>query len=292
MAAGITPKFFGQYLLEKGILTKDQLVESINYQKSKILKMGEIAIQEKMMTEKEVAKVHNEQKRTDMRFGDLAVDLGLLSDDQLKEILTIQKNNHIYLGEAIVACGHMDDKTLDEQLAAFKDEQKQVPPIEVMIHEDIPEKRLVETSVDLTEKLMLRVGDMQAKSGQLKVDQTEIKNMGIAVLMDLKGDISARYLLNMSWDVAHQIAKKTFKKDDLPFDEELIKDTSQEFVNVVCGNVRAKMLESGKTIEIVPPTGHLDREESTIAFQDNEKGTVIPGYTTLGNYEIALLTKV
>ncbi len=292
MAAGITPKFFGQYLLEKGILGKDQLIEAIKYQKSKILKMGEIAIRKKMMTEKEVAKVHNEQKRTDMRFGDLAVELGLITEDQLKEILTIQKYNHIYLGESIVACGHMDKENLAKQLSLFKEEQQQVPPIEVMIKENIPEKKLVEVSVDLTEKLMLRIGDMQAKSGQLLLEQKESKNMGITVMMDLKGDISARYVLNLSWDVAHQIAKKTFKKDDLPFDGELIKDTSQEFVNVVCGNVRAKMLEGGKTIEIVPPVGLTDKDAPIVKFNDNEQGTIIPGYTTMGNYEIAVLTKV
>lgn len=288
---GITPKFFGQYLLEKGILNKDQLIESINYQNSKILKLGEIALDKGFISEKDIAKIHNEQKRTDARFGDLAVNMGLLSQAQLEEIITIQKNNHIYLGEAIAACGHMSIEMVDSELALFKEEQKSVPPIEVMIKEDVPHKDLVEVSVDLTEKMMRRVGDMISKAGQLRIMTEPVKNLGFAAVLEYKGDITTRYILNLSKDVAHQIAKKTFKKDTLPFDSELLLDTAGEFVNVVCGNVRSKMLELGKKIEILPPTMSTDEQKSFIDLLEGEQAIVVPGYTTFGDYEIAVTVK-
>ena len=288
---GITPMFFGQYLLEKGSLTKDQLIESINYQKSKILKLGEIALDRKLLTEKEIAKIHNEQKRTDMRFGDLAVKMKLLTAEQLGEIITIQKNNHIYLGEAIVACGHMDQTSIDRELQCFKEEQKSVPPIEVMIQEDVPQKELVEICVDLTEKMMRRVGDMISKSGQVRTESGSVKNLGVASTLKFRGDIIAKYILNLSWEVGHEIARKTFKKEDLPFDEELIADTISEFVNIVCGNVRSKMIETGKKIDIIPPTWATAKAEAALALKETENATVIPGYTTIGNYEVAIVTK-
>jgi len=289
--AGITPKFFGQYLLEKDVLDKDQLIESINYQKSRILKLGEIAIKKNFMSEKDVAKIHNEQKRTDKRFGDLAVEMEMLTQQQLEEILTYQKNNHIYLGEAIVECGYMDQAQLDQHLKDFQEEQKTIPPIEVMIEEDIPHKDLVEVAVDISEKIMLRVGDMVSKTGRLRTEESEIKNLGVTSVMKLSGDVPSKYVLNLSWDVAHQIAKKTFKKDDLPYDEELIGDTTSEFVNIICGNVRAKMLEMGKKVDITPPTWHPDKQEAAIKLEDSEQATIVAGYTPLGNYEIALISK-
>lgn len=288
---GITPKFFGQYLLEKGILTKDELIASINYQKSKILKLGEIALDRGFISEKNIAKIHNEQKKTDMRFGDLAVDMGIITKEQLEEIITIQKNNHIYLGEAISACGYMTNEQVEAELQSFKEEQKSVPPIEVMIKEDIPNKELVEVSVDLTEKMMRRVGDMISKAGQLRVETTPLKNLGFVSILEYKGDISSRYILNLSKDVAHQIAKRTFKKDSLPYDDELLSDTASEFVNVVCGNVRSKMLELGKKIDILPPTRFTDNELAAIDLLEGETAIVVPGYTTLGDYEIAITCK-
>ncbi len=286
------PKFFGQYLLEKEILNKDQLIESINYQKSKILKLGEIAVQHNFLTEKQVAKIHNEQKRTDMRFGDLAVSMGFLTTEQLEEIITIQKNNHIYLGEAIIACGHMDKGQLDTQLKAFQSEQKAIPPIEVMIKEDIPAKALVEVSVDLTEKLFRRIGDMISKAGQLHIEKDSIKNLGVISQLDFRGDINARYLINVTWEIGHEIAKKTFKKEDLPFDDELIKDTMSEFVNIVCGNIRSKMIEMGKKLEFQPPVNFMDKAEKSIPVASGEHATVVPGYTQIGNYELAIITKI
>lgn len=288
----LTPKFFGQYLLEKETLTKEQLIEAINYQKSKILKLGEIAVMRGYLTEKQVAKTHNEQKRTDLRFGDLAVQMGLLTQQKLEEMITIQKNNHVYLGEAIIACGYLDKATLDRELAAFKDEQKAVPPIEVMIKEDIPEKELVEVAVDLTEKLMRRLGDMISKSGQLRIENGALANLGVIARLDFKGDIAASYVINLSWDVAQQIAKTTFKKDDLPFDAELAKDTVQEFVNIVCGNIRAKTLaDYGKKLDFQPPVCFMDSADKTVPVGKGNQAVVVPCYTQIGNYEIAVVTK-
>ncbi len=287
----LIPKFFGQYLLEKGVLNKDQLIDAINYQKSKILKMGEIATSQNYLSEKQVAKIHNEQKRTDMRFGDLAVQMGMLTQTQLEEIITIQKNNHIYLGEAIVTCGHMDDETLEKELDAFKNEQRAVPPIEVIINEDVPVKEFVEVSVDLTEKMMRRIGDMISKSGQLKLEKEGIKNLGVISYLEFKGDINARYVINISWEVGQELAKKTFKKEDLPFDEELIKDTLAEFVNVVCGNIRSKMLEQGKKMEFQPPVSFTEKTNDVLKIDSSEHATIVPGYTQLGNYELVVVSK-
>lgn len=290
--SSMIPKFFGQYLLEKEILNKDQLIDAINFQKSKILKLGEIAVQYQFLSEKQVAKIHNEQKRTDMRFGDLAVSMGFLTPQQLEEIITIQKNNHIYLGEAIVACGHLTNEQVEKNLQDFKSEQQAIPPIEVMIQEDIPNKELVEVSVDLTEKLLRRVGDMISKSGQLKIESEQIENLGCLTYLDFRGDLNARYLINVSWNIGHEIAKKTFKKDDLPYDEELIKDTVSEFVNIVCGNIRSKMIELGKKLDFQPPISHIDKIDKTLPVTKGEKAVIIPGYTQIGNYELAILMKM
>ena len=288
----MVPKFFGQYLLEKDILDKDQLIEAINYQKSKILKLGEIAVQHGFLTEKQVAKIHNEQKRTDMRFGELSISMGFLTETQLEEIITIQKNNHIYLGEAIIACGHMDKDTLEKNLKEFKEDQKSIPAIEVMIKEDIPNKELVEVAVDLTEKLFRRVGDMLSKTGQLRIETAAVGNLGVASCLDFRGDIHARYIINVSWEIGHEIAKKTFKKDDLQFDEELIRDTLSEFVNIICGNIRSKMIELGKKLDFQPPLTFLDKVDKTIPIARGEQAIVIPGYTQIGNYEMAIVAKI
>lgn len=284
------PRFFGQYLLEKDVLSKNQLIESINFQKSKILKLGEIAIIKGFLTEKEVAKIHNEQKRTDMRFGDLALNLQMLTAEQLEEMITYQKNNHIYLGEAIVALGFLEKGAVEHELALFKKDQETVPPTEIIVGDDIENKNAVEVMVDLTCKLLRRIGDMVTKTGLIVTTEESMKNLGVASALDFKGVLKCRYILNVSWEVGYQIAKKTFKKDNLPFDEELISDTVAEFVNVVCGNVRSKLLEAGKDLDFDPPVTVTDKKESMINLKQGQKAVVVPAYTPIGNLEITIIT--
>ena len=54
-------KFFGQYLLEKNIITPQQLIEAVEYQESKNLKFGEYALSKGYLTAKDVEKIQNEQ---------------------------------------------------------------------------------------------------------------------------------------------------------------------------------------------------------------------------------------
>lgn len=283
------PKFFGQYLLERDTVSKDQLIEAIKYQQSKVLKLGEIALMKGYLTDKQIAQIHNEQRRTDMMFGELAIKMKLLSETQLGEIMTIQKNSHIYLGEALVALGYLNTEQLDKELAAFKEEQKAVPPIEVMIAEDIENKETVTISVDVSIKMMRRIGDMLSKMGQLRYETDKMKNLGVASTIRFKGDLNFTYILNATWNVAHQVARKTFKNDTLPFDMELIADTMSEFVNVVCGNVKAKALESGKRLEIVPPVTYMDEKDKDIPLEAGQQAIVVPTFTPIGEIEIALV---
>ncbi|MEW5944627.1 MAG: chemotaxis protein CheX [bacterium] len=287
----MVPKFFGQYLLEREILTSRQLVEAINYQRSKVLKLGEIALSKGFLTEKDVAKIHNEQKRTDMMFGELAVRMKMLTEEQLQEILTIQQNSHIYLGEAIVARGFLTLEELEKYLEGFKKEQILVPPIEVMIAEEIENKETMTVTVDMTCKMLRRIGDMLSKTGQLRYEDKAAKNLGVIATLDFKGDVSSRYMLNCSWNVAHQVARKTFKNEELPFDMELIADTIGEFVNVTCGNVRAKMLELGKRLEIEPPSTHMDSRTPEMALDKKEQAVIVPVYTPIGELEVALIER-
>ena len=287
----MVPKFFGQYLLEKEVLTRDQLIEAINYQRSKVLKLGEIALAKGYLTEKEIAKVHNEQRRTDKMFGELAVGMNLLTEARLKQILTIQQNNHIYLGEAIVALGYLDQARLEKELGAFKESQKVLPPVEVMIAEDIEHKDVMIAVVDITGKMLRRVADLLSKTGQLRYEDKAIKNLGVASFIELKGNLVSRIILNCTWDVAHHIARKTFKNESLPFDEELIIDTTAEFTNIICGNVRARLLENGKVFEISPPNTLPDSKQTDIKLDKKEQAVIIPAYTPTGELEVGLITK-
>lgn len=95
-------QYFGQYLLNKGILSADQLSEVLELEKSVRVKLGILAMDAGYMTALQVEKIHKLQRTQDKRFGELAIDQGFLTSDQVDDLLAIQDQRHLSLSQAIV----------------------------------------------------------------------------------------------------------------------------------------------------------------------------------------------
>lgn len=280
------PKFFGQYLLEKGVLDAQQLVESIKFQKSKVRKLGEIAVQQGFLTEAQSQKINDLQRKTDRMFGELAISEGLLNETQMKEILTIQQNSHIYLGAAIVHLGFMDQEALDKELSNFKLEQSEVQDTIVSVPDSVKEPKVVTVSVDLTCKLVRRTALVPTKVAPVTITSETIPNRFVVVSMDLSGDFCGTYVLNLSREIALELARKVLKDETIPADdEETLIDTAKEFANVVVGNIVAKLLELGKRVEIHPPSAIKD----PLTVPARQEAVVVSMVTPIGDMDTILV---
>ena len=62
-------QFFGNYLLNHGLVTSQQLSRALTDQKNTRAKLGVLAINAGYMTPEQVDAVHTEQQRVDMRMG-------------------------------------------------------------------------------------------------------------------------------------------------------------------------------------------------------------------------------
>ena len=100
----MTSKFFGQYLLENGRITSQQLFTALDRQKALIAPLGILALERNWLTSKQIERVLELQKKTNYRFGELAVSSGLLTQAQVDELLRQQDLSHrVLLGEVLVA---------------------------------------------------------------------------------------------------------------------------------------------------------------------------------------------
>lgn len=112
--------FFGHYLLNKGIVSKDQLAMVLENQKNTRLKLGVLAINSKFMTSSEVDKVHQLQETVDRRFGEIAIMKGYLTDEQLAELLNQQKSEHLILAQTLIDEGIMTMAAFEEEITLYK----------------------------------------------------------------------------------------------------------------------------------------------------------------------------
>ncbi len=247
-------KFFGQYLLEQGVINSEQLLEAITLQEEKNLKFGEYALAKGFVTEADVTRIKSLQQTEDLYFGEAAVRLEILTDSRVAEILQLQNNDHLYLGEALVQIGHLDDATVDEHLQAFRQDQDQYSSNQIEVPAAAGDMaKSAELVIDLTEKMLLRVADIRAKAGAVTVGNVEVPDGQIITAVRANGSLSLDMVLTLSEDLATGIAGAIVGPDLAAESRDIVIDSIREFVNIVSGNVIAKLVQSGASLELEPP---------------------------------------
>ena len=115
-------RLLGNYMLEKGILTRSQLAQVYKAQESNRAKLGVIAVSEKLMTIAQAEQVNALQASMDKRFGDIAIEKGYLSEMQLSRLLELQGNSYLAFIQAIVDEGLL---SMERVTKAEEDYQKE-----------------------------------------------------------------------------------------------------------------------------------------------------------------------
>ncbi|MCI8372853.1 MAG: chemotaxis protein CheX [Lachnospiraceae bacterium] len=115
-------QFLGNYLLNKGYVTKEQLIEALQYQKTVHLKLGVLAIHAGYMTASQVEQIHIMQTHKNERFGELAVEAGFLTQEQVDFLLSSQKPDYLLLSQALVDKGYMTTAQFEKAMMEYQSE--------------------------------------------------------------------------------------------------------------------------------------------------------------------------
>ena len=153
-------QFFGEFLIDRWVITRGQLLEALELQEYRNSRFGDLAVQNGLLSKEQVQQINEGQRSQDMRFGDLAMQMGLLDDAQVRQVLTLQKNNYLYLGESLLELGHVTDDILERELAIFEEEQARFAQESVPVPEGVLGADLVAASADLTRKMMQAAAEL------------------------------------------------------------------------------------------------------------------------------------
>ncbi len=246
-------KFFGQFLVERNLVSREALLQAIALQDEKNLKFGEMAVSMGYVTQADIERAHNAQMSKDLKLGDMLVEMGVLTLEQMNEVFTRQKSTHLYIGEALVQVGALDGEKLQQYLADFKADQALYVSEHIELPAGISNPLIWEMTADLTYKMITRVLDLQFRPGKCQSISAADSNFMMAA-MDFSGDIEARYIISVNEPVQKCVARAILREDSVEGEPvEVLEDTVMEFVNVVCGNVAAKASQMGKMLNINPP---------------------------------------
>ncbi len=100
--------FLGQFLLQEGVITQEQLDLALRHQRQANRRLGELAVDRGLIEILDAERVYAEQSFRDLPFGELAVEMGLMSREDLDNLLFLQTVHTARLGEALLELGIID----------------------------------------------------------------------------------------------------------------------------------------------------------------------------------------
>lgn len=244
-------KFFGQFLLERGRILKEELMDALDLQKSVNVKLGTLALDAGYLNAEQIEGIHGEQQRTDKMFGEIALEQSLLSPEQLEELLVIQKNERITLGEALVQKGYLTLGDLEVELNAYKEEQKGYTVQARQAIEHLQGAEIADTFLDVTAKLLLRLVDMEVQPMESHNEKERVAPFMWNVYQQFFGDTDGTYIISLSDEPFLKIASQVAHEKIWEVNE-FAKDSVMEFANIVVGNTASKLSQENIKVDLKP----------------------------------------
>lgn len=287
-------QYFGNYLLNNGLLTDEQLTNCLRIHQSTHVKLGVIAVDKNYLTPAQVEKIHEVQRTKDMLFGEIAVSLGYLTDQQVEEMLSTQKNNHLQLAQTIVNLGYLtiEDFSIalndyknkyslsDERFNAIKDGNIDAI-VQVLLSEQSVSAQKYSDYITLFLKNTVRFIDT-AIHLEL-VPFTKINTHDYVVRQQITGYQKMDTFILSNEEVFIQMASR-FAQEELNEVDELAQASVSEFLNLHNGIYLVN--QSNKGIELTMNPQEIYADKGLIALSANALKVLI--YTSFGNFELII----
>ena len=250
----MSTRFFGQFLLERGRITSQQLLAALEFQKSISMPIGTLALERGWLSAMQIKDIIEQQRRKTLRFEELAVQLGYLTQAQVDELLQLQETSHrVRLGEALALKGFITLESLERELKEYSKETEKFSSEVSNAFGALAHKDIVTTFTDLMLLMFTRFGKQDIIIERCESGQEKVRRFRWVISQKIAGEnVEFNCLLSVPPKLLLQMAS-TMLDDTISSADELALDASKEFVNIANGNACAKLSEYGVNLTMLPP---------------------------------------
>lgn len=244
-------KFLGQFLLERALITPQQLLAATEAQRASNPLLGELAFRQGLLTEAQARRINERQRAEDRRFGDIAIELGVLDATQVESLLAAQKAGRKLFGQILVEQGVLDAATLEQALAEHRAEQQAGSEALASALEGHPLGGLAQEAAGICTRLFPRMLGAQCQpAGVAAVIEDAWPH---TVHVHIEGDRPLRVGIACDRDTMRAMACAFLRVPAERCDDELAADALGEIVNVLMGYVVRSALPDDARYRALPP---------------------------------------
>lgn len=268
-------RLFGNYLVEKGKLTSEQLDTLLPVKQQFKAEVETIAIVTKAMTPVAVLELIDKESE---HFGEAAVNEGLITDDKLDDLLVHQSNNFMKFLQLLVNNDYLSYGDINQELNEFqqKNEFDDVQ-LNALIYDDL--EQCIELFVQLKEPVLKELTKTLVQTFRRLIDKDvylEKADVVQSIQLDkcasqmIIGDMRIKVYISAPGDDLLSIANR-FSGDPYDTVTEDALDSVGEFINCVIGLFATNMSYDGMSLDMNSPEYSIEGP-----FISNETLYVIP----------------
>jgi hypothetical protein len=244
--------FFGQYLLSKGAINREALIDAIERQRRTNLSLVELAVQDGSLNPQRAEGILTRYRTTDSGLEELCLEYGKISQEKLDELRRLQRSDWVRIGAALVASGHLTREQVDEHLAAFHEVQHEANQRLEADFRACNDPETVKTVVELAVFHLKRFTNGPVKLQSLTIDEGTLSGGRRRYAQKLVGDREIFCVLDLPSQVATVVAQG-FIGISVEDDSEVAIDAVCECVNIIGGHACTRLEASGFRLRPEPP---------------------------------------
>lgn len=269
-------QFFGNFLLNKGVISSEQLVETLKIQSTTHKKLGTLAIHAGYMSASEVEDVFITQTHYDKRFGELAIELGYLTEDQVNELLALQLPNYMLLGQILIDQQIINHVELENLITEYKsvyeiydleliEEQKHMVDkllSDFYLPEDLPHAEYILSYLTLLFNDLVRfIGEDFTTLNIITLPEVPTN---FCIYQEVEGSFSFMSALDMDQETAITFASRYIKEELNEFNE-YVSASMEDFLNLHNGLYSVNMSNDySMELHLQPPA---EQKEELLATE-------------------------
>ena len=271
--------FFGQYLLSRGVISREVLIDAIERQRKTNLSLVELAVRDGCIEPQSAEGILTRYRTTDAGLEELCLEYGQIDRGKLEELLRIQRSDWVKIGAALIDSGDLNRDQVEEHLAAFdelQDEANQQLEADFRACKD-PET--VKTVIELAVFHLQRFTNGPVKLQTLSEDEGLLSSGRRRYGQKLAGDRELCCALDLPSQLATVVAQG-FIGIPVEDDSEVAIDAVCECVNIIGGHACTELEASGFRLRPEPPFSTEGDEPA------DELGSSIRARVMAGEFEV------
>ena len=244
--------FFGQYLLAKGVIDRDALLDALDRQRRSNLSLPDLAVQEGLIERSRAEAIMAQYRMSDDPIEDILASSGGLDADQIRRLQSKQRSSWLRIGAALVEGGYMSDEAIAANLEDYRSLESAADEEirEAMRH--LPNADAVGACVELTMFHFGRVSGRPTKLGSITREPDQPAAGRQRFSPRIVGDGDYTIALDLPPVLIAAVARGMLGFDVDP-GTETEADAVCEVINLIGGNACTRIEQFGQVLRPEPP---------------------------------------